>query len=246
MNTANPHCHPASDRVRKAEKILAILQDYLGPDLHAHTCLDVGCSLGIISATLAPHFKRMVGVDVDRPAVYQAAEASANRLPGSSLPQYALGSGHTLPFADASFDVAICAQVYEHVTDQAALAREVERVLRKGGVCFFSGPNRLAVVEEHYWLPFLSWPPRPLASAYMRLFKRGQVYDAYPRFYWQIRRLWRNFEIHDYTWRMLREPQRFGVGERVDKYPWLAAVPEVVLRGLAPFYPNYNWILVKR
>lgn len=246
MNTAGSHCHAAADRARKAEKILAILQDYLGTDLHAHACLDVGCSLGIISAALAPHFKSVVGVDVDRPAVYQAVESSARRVAETSLLHYALGSGHSLPFADASFDVVICAQVYEHVTDQPALAREVERVLRTGGVCFFSGPNRLAVIEEHYWLPFLSWLPRPLASAYMRLFKRGQAYDAYPLFYGQIRRLWRNFEIHDYTWRMLRQPQRFGVGERVEKYPWLSAIPDGVLRGLAPFYPNYNWIMVKR
>jgi SAM-dependent methyltransferase len=160
-------------RERKADKILAILQDFLGANLERYTCLDVGCSRGIISATLAPHFKLMVGVDVDRPAVRLAAAAKSTARNAAAGPFFAIGSGHSLPFDGGSFDVVVCAQVYEHVTDQPALAREVERVLRPGGICFFSGPNRLAVVEEHYWLPFLSWLPRPLASAYMRLFKRG-------------------------------------------------------------------------
>ena len=238
--------HARDDRARKAGKILSILQDFMGADLGNYACLDLGCGRGIISAALAPHFKRLVGVDVDRPAVRLAAENSAASPADEKRPRFAFGSGHGLPFADGSFDVIVCAQVYEHVGDQPALAREVERVLRPGGVCFFSGPNRLAVVEEHYWLPFLSWLPRPLASAYMRLFKRGDLYDAYPLFYWQIRRLWRNFEIHDYTLRMLRQPRRFSVGERVEKYPWLKMVPDGLLQGLQPFYPNYNWILVKR
>ena len=125
------------------------------------------------------------------------------------------------------------------------LADEVWRVLRPGGVCFFSGPNRLALMEEHYWLPLLSWLPRPAAHLYMRAFKRGRWYDAYPRFYWQIRSLWRAFTIHDYTLPMLREPERFAVDRRFGKIAWIGRLPARLLGSLAFLVPNFNWVLVK-
>ena len=140
---------------------------------------------------------------------------------------------------------AICAQVYEHVSDQTALAKEVWRVLRPGGICFFSGPNRLALMEEHYWLPLLSWLPRPIAHLYLRAFRRERFYDAYPLSQWGIRKLWKAFIIHDYTARLLREPKRFNMVGRIGKLGWIGRLPTPFLRALLLFAPNYNWVLEK-
>ncbi|OGO64260.1 MAG: hypothetical protein A2Z45_07030 [Chloroflexi bacterium RBG_19FT_COMBO_55_16] len=100
-------------------------------------------------------------------------------------------------------------------------------------------------MEEHYWLPLLSWPPRPLSNLYMRLFQRGNVYDVYPLFYWQIRDLWRSFIINDYTLTLIHEPHRFATGSRLGKFAWVSRLPTWLLRMFTPLYPNYNWILVK-
>jgi SAM-dependent methyltransferase len=232
------HQSPAS-RADQARKIHAILGDFLGDRLAQADALDLGCGDGSISAQLARHFRSLVGVDVDQTAL---RSGTASRNGSGSL---AAASGYCLPFDVGVFDVVICAQVYEHVLDQPALAGEVWRVLKPGGVCFFSGPNRLAFMEEHYWLPLLSWIPRPAAHLYMRAFKRGFRYDAYPRFYWQIRRLWRSFIIHDYTMLLLREPARFGVDRRFGRIAWIGRLPKPLLEGLAFLVPNYNWILVK-
>jgi len=48
--------------------------------------------------------------------------------------------GEPLPFADASFDAVLCTQVLEHVEEAGQLAREMERVLRPGGVIVASAP----------------------------------------------------------------------------------------------------------
>lgn len=227
-------------REQKSKKIITIIQDCIGQDLSELSCLDVGCSTGGITNNLAPYFHEMIGVDIDSGLVSQARQSS------KVIQEYfSIASAHNLPFDDQNFDVAICAQVYEHVSDQSALAEEIWRILKPGGICFFSGPNRLKIMEEHYWLPFLSWLPRPLANLYMRVFKRGAYYDAYPLFYWQIRNLWNGFEIFDYMPEILRDPERFELNDDLRSGNQIQNLPTWMIEALAPLYPNYNWILKK-
>ncbi len=202
--------------------------------------MDIGCSSGGISHNVASHFKSFVGIDVDQPAVILASSSNHNENSA-----FVFASGYSIPFPTGAFDVSICAQVYEHTTDQQALAKEIWRILRPGGICFFSGPNRLAILEEHYWLPFLSWLPRPLSHLYMRIFRRGKFYDAYPLFYWQICKLWQPFIIYDYTSRLIDDPHLFGMDDYVGKIAWVRKLPRWLIRALTPLYPNYNWILLK-
>jgi len=227
-------------REQKSKKIITIIQESIGQDLSELTCLDVGCSTGGITNNLAPYFHEMIGIDINHEMVSKAMQSSRE-----NQEYFSIASAHNLPFGDKNFDVAICAQVYEHVSDQSALAEEIWRTLKPGGICFFSGPNRLKIMEEHYWLPFLSWLPRPLANLYMRVFKRGAFYDAYPLFYWQIRRLWNEFEIYDYMPEILRAPERYELNNDLRSGSWIRNLPIWIIEGLAPFYPNYNWILKK-
>jgi SAM-dependent methyltransferase len=48
-----------------------------------------------------------------------------------------------LPFADGSFDVITASEVYEHLENHMAFARECRRVLRPSGQLIFSTPNIL-------------------------------------------------------------------------------------------------------
>jgi 2-polyprenyl-3-methyl-5-hydroxy-6-metoxy-1,4-benzoquinol methylase len=231
------------DRTRKAGKISSILLDFCKENLKNLNCLDLGCSRGIITTQLAGIFKIVIGIDVDVAGVKLAQDT---KIRPASSPYYILGSGYHIPASDTSFDVVVWAQVYEHVNNPAKMVHEIDRVLKPGGFCFFSGPNRLAIMEEHYWLPFLSWLPNSIASLYMKIMHRGNLYDAYPLTYWQLKRIWENFIVHDYTLQILREPRRFSVDERVEKYGLIKFVPDEMIKFLRPFYPNYNWIVVKK
>lgn len=227
-------------RANKATKIIAILHDFLGSNLSEKICLDIGCSNGAISNRIASQFKLVIGIDVDLVAVYQA---EANRIDNNIA--FSIGDGTYIPVPNNYFDIVICAQVYEHTDNQDSLANEIWRVLQPNGVCFFSGPNRFSVIEEHYWLPFLSWFPQPLSNLYMRIFRRGNFYDIKPRNYWQIRHLWRAFSQYDYTIPMLKEPHRFNVEKNLGNFSWIGKLPIWVIKIFMVFFPNYNWILVK-
>jgi arsenite methyltransferase len=64
---------------------------------------------------------RICGVDVSENML---ALARARRPPAGSGPiEYQEAGAHALPYADASFDVAVCTQVYEYVIGSAGGVR---------------------------------------------------------------------------------------------------------------------------
>jgi SAM-dependent methyltransferase len=230
----NPFAEHLQSRKRKARKIEAILQDHLGQGFRVRRALDIGCRQGSILTILGSHFETSVGVDRDAAAIRKGRERypTANLFPGDGL---------YLAFPDNSFDLILCTQVYEHVADAAALAQEIHRVLKPGGVVFFSGPNRLAWMEEHYKLPLLAWLPRNVANHYLRLLRGVPRYNISPLFEWQLRKIWRKFKLIDYTKVLLGNPQRYTLDDRLPSQ----GLPVWVSCLIRPLIPNFNWILVK-
>jgi len=90
---------------------------------------DLGCGTGSITAALAPHVGRVVGVD-QSPAMLRAAARRTGRLGNVELRQ---GSLEALPLEDESVDGALLVLALAYVTDPAAPLREARRVLRPGG-----------------------------------------------------------------------------------------------------------------
>lgn len=139
---------------------------------------DLGAGTGIIRKILEEkRGKPLYGFEIDTSFVVEPA-----RMVGADVLR--------LPLADGSLDFVLLNHLYEHVADVGALFREAHRVLRPGGRAYVTAGNRLALLEPHYRLPFLSWLPRSAASAYLRLSGRGRRYEG-------IRFLtWRPLETH--------------------------------------------------
>lgn len=148
-------------RPQKARIIARICGDELAG---ARRVADLGAGTGIVKKELETITgKDWLGFDLDRSFIEveeRMAVADVTRL----------------PVEDGALDFAVLNHLYEHVQDQPGLFRELHRVLAPGGGAYVSAGSRWAVMEPHYRLPFLSWLPRPLADAYLRLSGRGEAY----------------------------------------------------------------------
>jgi SAM-dependent methyltransferase len=91
--------------------------------------LDVGCGVGLIERYLAPHFRKLCGVDIAVEAIREAKQTS----PEAVFLEY---DGVALPFRDDEFDVVFAVCVLHHVPAEGwpALMAEMLRVVRPGGI----------------------------------------------------------------------------------------------------------------
>ncbi len=129
-----------------------------------------------------------------------------------------------------------CVHVYEHVPHAKRLVSEIHRVLKPGGICFFSAGNRLSLMEPHHQLPLLSVLPKPLANLYLRKMGKGNAYYEKHLTYWGLRKLLSGFEIIDYTSAILAAPERFAATD--------VCLPRSYKQRLALLVSNFAYWLI--
>lgn len=125
-----------------------------GLDPAASTALDVGCGGGLLAEEVAALGFRVTGIDPSVPSL-EAARAHA-RSSGLRI-EYTEGHGEALPVEDATFDLAYCCDVLEHVDDVGAVLREIRRALRPGGLFVYDTINRTLVSRLFVIKLFQEW-----------------------------------------------------------------------------------------
>lgn len=156
-------------RETKAQNQRAI--DALQIEANDHV-LDVGCGPGWAVAALAQraHDGRVAGVDPSE-LMAETAVARNRALVRRGRVEIAIGSVAALPFADASFDRALCVHVVYFWNDLNSAFREIARVMKAGGrlaLVFRTDANKKAVSAfpaEVYRFPALSDVIAPLEAA---------------------------------------------------------------------------------
>lgn len=126
--------------------------------------LEVGANVGATSITLALLGAEICGVDVD-PAVLEIAACNVRRYGVENAVSFRQTSTEHagLPFGDAEFDLVCCNSVLEYVRGDLLrpLLREIDRVLRPGGVVQIIGTsNRLQPREIHTRRWFINYLPQ--------------------------------------------------------------------------------------
>jgi ubiquinone/menaquinone biosynthesis C-methylase UbiE len=92
--------------------------------------LDVGCGNGAFTEEIIARCAPATVVAID-PSDDQLAYARMR--PGAAIADFRVGDAHKLPFADASFDVAIMALVISFLPNPAKAVSEMARVVHSGG-----------------------------------------------------------------------------------------------------------------
>jgi SAM-dependent methyltransferase len=186
--------------------------------------LDCGCADGGYTRALRSYgVQAVVGVEV---LLHRAQQAAHTPEQPTGI-TYCCAESEVLPFADATFDGVLVNEVLEHVVDEEATLREIQRVLRPGGHLALMAPNRWFPFEGHgmrlagqaIWvpIPLLPWLPARLTA---------RVLNA--RNYWprDLRQL-----VKDAGLQIIVMQSVFPV---LEVYPWLPAALMPRYRRLVP------------
>lgn len=99
--------------------------------------INVGCGEGDLDRELHTACSHLIACDINEGDV-----AHARALNGKlARAGYIVGNAQQLPFDDASFDVACCLEVIEHVDDPQACLRELARIVKAGGHVILTCPS---------------------------------------------------------------------------------------------------------
>lgn len=138
-----------------------VLVDKCRIDPQGKRALDIGCGGGFLAEEFAKLGCAVTGIDPSAPTVAQArAHAAAVGLDIA----YCVASGEAIPFDDATFDIAYCCDVLEHVDDLDRVIAETARVLKPGGVYLFDTINRTLLSKIIVIKLLQEWRPTRLVT----------------------------------------------------------------------------------
>jgi 2-polyprenyl-6-hydroxyphenyl methylase/3-demethylubiquinone-9 3-methyltransferase len=109
-------------------------QETMGVLVGKRDVLDYGCGMGYTyQRPLSRNVGNYLGADVSKVALLNAKE--------KGLAATLIKDDGTMDLNDNSFDGAVCVEVFEHLWDPLAAAKELHRVLRPDGVLVATVPN---------------------------------------------------------------------------------------------------------
>ena len=106
--------------------------------------LDMGCGGGRHAFALYRRGVHVVALDLDAAELKDVAgmfAALEPEVPAGATAQAVHGSAYALPFADASFDKVVAAEVLEHLPEDRRAMAELARVLKPGGLMAVTVPR---------------------------------------------------------------------------------------------------------
>ena len=230
------------DRLRVARQLFSLLKDYIDPkEFKSLNLLDVGCSAGDITGYFSRYVGKTVGLDVDK----QAIKLAKKRYSSLKNLSFMEASGTRLPLKDASFDIVLCNQVYSYTSDPEGLMNEILRVMKSRGICLFTGDNLLRPIEPLYNLPFIRLFPKNLTKRLLKLLGYKKIYIGDYKTLWGMKKLLGQFEIEDYTIKVLKNPTKYNFANLIKYEGLINKIPNWILYLTEPFFPTFIFILKK-
>lgn len=123
----------------------------------AGRAVDVGCGPGGNATVLRDLGWQVTGIE------YTETGAAIARTRGLDVVR---GDARRLPFPDASVDLVMSTDVWEHIEDDEAVAAETARVLRRGGRALIAVPCSRSL-----------WSGHDVALGHVRRYERDELAD---------------------------------------------------------------------
>ncbi len=139
--------------------------------------LEIGCSTGFDAQTYIKYSKTYVGVDISNEAI---KKAKGLKLPNA---EFICVDGHSIPKSDKKFDAVIVISLLHHL-DLATVFKEINRVLKKGGVLIFREPLGT----------------NPIFQLYRNLTPSARTTDERPFTFNDIKLMKKYFILRDIQW----------------------------------------------
>jgi len=115
--------------MRSDQKIYDFMYERIPDRIRDKEVLEIATGPGLLAKHVAPAARRMVATDYSDGMI---AEAKKGVCPGNLT--FEVADAMALPYADDSFDAVLIANALHIVPDPEKVLREIDRVLRPGGV----------------------------------------------------------------------------------------------------------------
>jgi SAM-dependent methyltransferase len=122
--------------------------------------LDWGCGRGRAVAKFREMGYRSFGVDIDEMPIKNSENFFSSIGLCSEELLKVLNSNNISPFPNESFHVIYSEQVFEHIENMDAVAKEMYRIMKKGGIGIHHYPAKWVIKEGHLFQPFIHWFPK--------------------------------------------------------------------------------------
>jgi SAM-dependent methyltransferase len=114
-------------------------------DLKAKNILDLGSGSGGYTQEFSNSGAKVYAIDLNITQHPQKKQINIFQIEGDC---------NNLPIRSESMDLVFCSSLIEHVSNQGQLISEINRVLKKDGICYLSFPPFFSLVGGHQFKPF--------------------------------------------------------------------------------------------
>lgn len=128
---------PPMGKTIRVDMVTSLLKDY---DFRGKRVLDVGCGIGDLAFMLNARGADVVGIELDATKVATATSVARRQ----HFEQLRFIAGDVTRLAQmelGQFDAIFCLALLEHIQDDVALLRQMQRMLRSGGLFVMEVPN---------------------------------------------------------------------------------------------------------